>query len=289
MVTPSGGTGAYTYLWSDGQTTQQATNLAGGTYSVTITDSTGCSTSGFFTISGAGVELSVANQRELICHGASDGAVDLEPNIPATTGTLSYNWSNGATTEDISGLPAGLYTVTATADVNGITCTSTQSIEIREPPQPLLPIITQTAFADCINSDGNQFNATTTGGWPSHSYLWNDGETDPYRAYITGGTYTVTVTDGQGCKEEASITILPKPSLSLGKHNISAICKIFSGSSECFKRIMSFLILWKLQSIIFSISISDVPQITKIILSNTIYCHWKIQCLMNHFSLVKKA
>lgn len=218
VVTPSGGTGAYTYLWSDGQTTQQATNLAGGTYSVTITDSTGCSTSGFFTISGAGVELSVADQKELICHGASDGAVDLEPNIPATTGTLSYNWSNGATTEDISGLPAGLYTVTATADVNGITCTSTQSIEIREPPQPLLPIITQTAFADCINSDDNQFNATTTGGWPSYSYLWNDGETDPYRAYITGGTYTVTVTDGQGCKEEASITISPNitPALNPG-------------------------------------------------------------------------
>ncbi|MCO5726095.1 SprB repeat-containing protein, partial [Robiginitalea marina] len=118
-VTPSGGVGEYTFLWSDGQTTATADNLSAGTYSVTVTDANQNQTSCQVTI-GEPVELtcvaSVENQ--ISANGASDGSASVAP----TGGTPDYTylWSNGATGATATGLSAGTYSVTVT-DANGCT------------------------------------------------------------------------------------------------------------------------------------------------------------------------
>ncbi len=154
-MTPSGGVGEYTFLWSDGQTTATADNLSAGTYSVTVTDANQNQTSCQVTL-GEPAELtcvaSVENQ--ISANGASDGSATVTP----TGGTPDYTylWSNGATGATATGLSAGTYSVTVT-DANG--CTTSCEVTLDE-PEPVVPGGCETAFArysadnTCFLEDG---------------------------------------------------------------------------------------------------------------------------------------
>jgi hypothetical protein len=109
-VTASGGTSPYTYAWSNGATTASINNLAAGSYSVTVTASGGCSTSGQVTINQP-AQIDVATQAVPVsAPGASDGAVNLELKSGGTA-PFTYKWNNGATTKDLLNVPAGTYSV----------------------------------------------------------------------------------------------------------------------------------------------------------------------------------
>ncbi|UPZ14704.1 T9SS type A sorting domain-containing protein [Flavobacterium humidisoli] len=202
-LTPTGGSGSYTYNWGGGITTQDRTNLTAGTYSVTITDSNNCSgvvsniTVGQPTaaISGSTVITHVA------CDGGNTGAINLTPT--GGTGTYTFLWSDGATTEDRSGLTAGSYSVTIT-DSNSCSYTI-NSIGVTQ--LPLINGIATITHVACNGGNTGSINFTPGGGTGPYTYQWNDGPTTEDRMGLTSGTYSITVTDASLCQKTFSYTV----------------------------------------------------------------------------------
>ena len=123
-----GGTFPYSYAWSNGQTTQTATNLAAGTYEVIVTDANGCVISLTTTvdeITGLTVNIGSSN---VSCHGGNDGGATA--NVSGGQAPFTYAWSNGQSSETITNLEPGNYSVTV-MDFNG--CSGESSITITEP------------------------------------------------------------------------------------------------------------------------------------------------------------
>ena len=194
------GNGAPDILWSNGDTTDVATGLASGTYTVTATDLLGCVQSATFTVGSATnptPTLTVGSVTDISCFGANDGAI----NVSATggTGTLNYNWSNNSTTQNLSNLSAGMYNVVV-SDVNGCTDSSSTGIMINE-PDSLQGSVSYTI----VNCDSVNIIASLTGGTMPYGYSWNNGSIDT-TIQVGSGTYNLTVTDANGCVETGTVT-----------------------------------------------------------------------------------
>ncbi|MBK9462978.1 MAG: SprB repeat-containing protein [Sphingobacteriales bacterium] len=111
----------YTYLWSNGSTTEDIGGLTAGNYGVTVTDANGCNITDTYLITEpSAVAITVDSSTPTTCNGAPTGSIAIS--VSGGTPGYTYLWSNGSTTEDVSGLSAGNYVVTVT-DANG--CTST--------------------------------------------------------------------------------------------------------------------------------------------------------------------
>lgn len=144
-----------TYAWSNGGSSASITNITSGTYTVTVT--TGCGTITDTVTVSAAFSVSLNSVTHVLCNGANTGAIDIDVNNG--TSPYSFNWSNSATTEDISGLTVGTYTVTVTESGG---CSTTFSSTITEPA----PInISGTVTMPSCNAGSNGFiDITTTGG-----------------------------------------------------------------------------------------------------------------------------
>jgi hypothetical protein len=215
-----GGTAPYTYLWSNGATTEDLSNVAAGTYNVTITDGNGCTITSSVTITEPTATLAATTtQTDVLCFGNSSGAVDLS--VVGGTAPYAYLWSNGATTEDLAGITAGTYSVTIT-DANG--CTTTASVTITEPTATLGATTTQTDVL-CFGNSTGAIDLTINGGTAPYAYLWSNGATTEDLAGITAGTYTVTITDANGCSMTTSVTITePTATLSATTTQTDVLC-----------------------------------------------------------------
>jgi hypothetical protein len=219
-LTATGGTAPYTYAWSNGATTQDIINLVAGTYTVIVTDDNGCVDSLSATITEPAAPLALtATTVDVLCHGAATGEVDLT----ATGGTVpySYTWSNGATTQDIINLVAGTYTVVVTDD-NG--CVDSLSATITEPAAPLALTAT-TVDVLCHGAATGEVDLTATGGTAPYSYAWSNGATTQDIINLVAGTYTVVVTDDNGCVDSLSATIAePAAPLALTATTVDVFC-----------------------------------------------------------------
>jgi hypothetical protein len=132
------------------------------------------------------------------CNGNANGSASVSANGGVTA--YSYLWNNGATTSTITGLVAGTYNVTTT-DANG--ATSTNSVIITEPA--VIVATAQTSQATCAGNlaDGNM-NALVSGGTAPYTYVWSNGSTASNVNGLTPGSYSVTVTDANGCTSTSS-------------------------------------------------------------------------------------
>jgi hypothetical protein len=125
-VSAAGGTAPYTYLWSNGATTQDLAGLAPGSYSVTVTDANGCTVTVTDSVAQPTALILSGDITNTACNPGDEGEIDLT--VTGGQSPYSFSWSNGATTEDISSLTAGNYSVTVTDD-NG--CTAALNFRVR--------------------------------------------------------------------------------------------------------------------------------------------------------------
>jgi hypothetical protein len=216
-VSASGGVPAYTFLWSNGATTPTQSGLGAGTYDVTVTDAAGCTAIASVTLNDPAMITISGVVTDVLCHGAATGEIDLT--IGGGTGALSVNWSHGSTSEDQTGLPAGVYSVTVT-DANG--CEKVASFTITEPPA--LVLSETHVDVSCNGAMDGAIDLEVTGGAPPYDYDWNTGATSQDLTGLSGGTYTVTVTDDNGCTAVLSITINEAPAIVLTTSGTDPSC-----------------------------------------------------------------
>ncbi|MCC7301156.1 MAG: gliding motility-associated C-terminal domain-containing protein [Bacteroidia bacterium] len=221
----TGGNAPYTYLWTPGnQTGQTATGLCAGTYTVLVTDASGCTTTGTYTITQPTVVTLSQSQTNPVCNGQCTGTAT----VTASGGTpgYSYTWSpSGGNAATATGLCAGNYTVTVT-DANG--CTRTATYTITQPPA--LSASTSTTISTCGLPNGSA-TVVASGGTPGYTYLWSpSGATTATATGLLAGSYTVTITDANGCTVTAVavVTAAGSPTIIItGSTNVSC----FGGSN----------------------------------------------------------
>ncbi|MBL4658135.1 MAG: gliding motility-associated C-terminal domain-containing protein, partial [Flavobacteriales bacterium] len=226
-VTISGGTSPFTYVWNDPgtQTDSTATGLYAATFSVTVTDNSGCISTDTVVVSEATsftINIAATN---VACNGDQSGSA-----LVATTGGSSpftYLWddTNMQTTVSATGLAAGNYSVTITDSVG---CTASDSTTVLQPDT--LVLVTNTVDAGCGTGTGSA-SVVAAGGTSPYSYLWNDAsaQTTDTASTLAAGSYTVVITDSNGCSDSTSITIISSGSLTVTVETITnASCAIAS-------------------------------------------------------------
>jgi len=201
---PSGGTPGYTYSWAPGgQTSQTATGLAPGTYTCTITDATGCTTTTTATVGASSGTLSstTGSTTNVTCFGGSNGSATASPS--GGTPGYSYSWApSGGTGQTASGLTAGTYTCTIT-DASGCVTTTQATIT-----QPSALSTTSNSTPSVCNANNGTATASPSGGTGPYTYSWSPG--GGTSATITGlapGNYSVTVTDANGCTTSSTVSV----------------------------------------------------------------------------------
>jgi gliding motility-associated-like protein len=205
-LTVSGGTGSYTFDWGTASTsTTNSATIAAGQFVITITDSgNGCTGLDTVTlIDPTLLTVSLVNTTNIGCNTAANvGALDIQ--VLGGTPIYSYAWDNGATSEDLTGLTAGSYAVTVT-DANGCSATS-GSYAINAATAVSVNITTLTGNLACDLQPIGALNAVATGG-TNITYSWSNNTTDSTATGLATGTYTVTVTNSDGCTDTAMQTI----------------------------------------------------------------------------------
>ncbi|PHN05774.1 SdrD B-like domain-containing protein [Flavilitoribacter nigricans] len=202
-----GGTGPFTYQWSTGASGQTITVESGVEYCVTVTDANDCTTFGCTTVTLSDVSVSVTAE-QISCPGVDDGS--LTATVDGGLEPITYSWSNGATTPQITGLAPGTYEVTAT-DANG--CSEIATGEIL-PKEDLLVDLMKTDPVCTGDTTGN-IQSAVSGGTPPYTYLWNNGAETADIAELGPGNYILTVTDASGCTAEATVDLAYQSELTI--------------------------------------------------------------------------
>ena len=202
-ITISGGYSPYTFLWSNGAITEDITGLSAGNFTVTVTDSNGCVSNTTNTVPNSSGTLSISNVgvTDEVC-GNGVGAVDIT--ILGGSAPYTFVWSNGAVTEDIFGLSTGNFTVTVT-DSNG--CIRDTSVTVLNSPGTLSISNIDITDDNCSYGIG-AVDITVSGGNAPYNFIWNNGATTEDISGLDTGTYTVIVTDSNGCIVTDSATII---------------------------------------------------------------------------------
>ena len=223
-LTVTGGEGPYTYLWSNGATTEDISGLTPDDYSVVVLDANSCE---YYDTVSVNLPppitftrgLSDHNGYNISCNGSSDGQIDitmtsgLAPYIFSWTGPGGYN----ATSEDITGLRAGQYTLLIT-DAN--LCTASDVVDLTEPGElsMILTLSSSTAGGYNINCAGDStgsIEVTPVNQAGNVAYLWSDGNTSATRTNIPAGNYGLIITDANGCLADTSIYLTEPDSIVL--------------------------------------------------------------------------
>ena len=196
-VTPNGGQSPYTYLWAPGgQTTATKTGMCAATYTCTVTDGGSATTTKIISITEPTLLTLSQTHTNNLCFGSCTGTVTLSAN----GGTAGYTYS-GSTTN----LCAGNYSFTVT-DANGCIANTTATITS---PTAIAASATATNSAFCAGGCTN-LNISASGGTPGYTYLWMPGSLNsatPNVCPAATTTYTCTVTDANGCTQNATLAV----------------------------------------------------------------------------------
>jgi gliding motility-associated-like protein len=219
---PTGGVAPYTYLWSNNDTTQTITGLIAGTYTVTVTDSSGCITTQSITVTQSVGLPFTASSINPNCFGSNNGTATT--NISSGTPPYQYSWNTSPiqTTQTAVGLPPGTYIVTVT-DSTG--CVGTATVTLTQPTQVIASA--NGVSVSCNGGNNGTTSASAIGGdGGTYTYLWliSPVQTTQTATNLAAGTYSVIVTDSSGCVDTVSTTITQPPALSLSLSSVGVGC-----------------------------------------------------------------
>jgi len=225
-ISVNGGVTAYSYNWSNGAVSEDLMGLGQGTYSVVISDANNCKDTLSFILTEPPILSSAINSTsnynnfEVSCAGLTDGNIGLT--VSGGVPTYTYQWSNGATTEDQSGVGAGTYSVVIT-DANN--CTDTAQVTLTEPPALTSTLVATSNYngynISCFGLSNGAIDLTATGGVPTYSYTWSNGASGEDQSGIGAGAYSVIITDANNCTDTAAITLTQPPVLAAALDSLS--------------------------------------------------------------------
>jgi hypothetical protein len=220
----TGGTGVYTYLWTNGSTAATLSGVSAGIYGVTVSDNNGCSASQSWTLSQPTPITLQSTNTNILCYGQTSGSISTSASGGVTPYT--YSWTNNLTGPTIVNQPAGPYFVTVT-DGNG--CSATFSDTIYQ-PQSALTLTTVVTDNICFGVNAGSIDNTVTGGTAPYSYQWNTGAQTQDLQNLLAGTYSVTITDANGCLITGSMTVAQPPqSMTATETHVNVSC--YGGSN----------------------------------------------------------
>lgn len=222
-VTPNG-TGPFSYSWNPNVgTTATVNNLASGSYTVTVTDASGCTASDTLVVASApgNMTVNIASQNNVLCNGQCTGSVTVSGNGGTAPYTYSWNTTPVQNTATATNLCAGTYSVTV-SDAGG--CTTIQSVTLTEPA--LLTLATSTDNAACGQPNG-EASVTPQGGTSPYTYSWNTApaQTTATATGLAPGQYIVTVTDANGCNQTAVAIVSNTTSFNTSVQSTDVSCE----------------------------------------------------------------
>lgn len=223
----TGGSGSYTYRWSDGTTNSSLSNLKNGVYTAIVTDATqGCKYNRAYTIASTNkMDVKYVATNTSTC-GAADASIDVD--VVGGSGTYTYVWSNSGTAKKLAGVTAGIYNVTVTDGTTG--CQKTETIAVEDGGNSLKVNATVLANRSCSAPNGS-IALNVTGGSGRYSYLWNGGATTSVLAALPNTTYTVLVKDSAtNCSNAERISVRDSFEMNIAANVTAAGCLNSTGA-----------------------------------------------------------
>jgi gliding motility-associated-like protein len=217
-LTVTGGTPNYTYIWNNGQISEDISSLVAGHYEVTVKDVNSCTiiqSTQIIQPEQISPSIVISNVK---CKGGNDGSIDLS--VSGGVLPYSYLWNYGQNTEDINTLVAGNYLVTITDAHN---CFSINGGTVSEPNSPLFLQISGNNVLCNGDSNGSSI-VLANGGTPNYTYEWSNGITLNSINNLSAGPYSVTVTDANLCSSNTHISISEPPALVSKLTNTDVLC-----------------------------------------------------------------
>lgn len=211
----SGGVAPYTYQWSNGSNASTLSNLSAGTYVLNLTDANGCN-AGYSATLNQPQPLDIQIQSfPVTCAGYHDGSI--LTTVSGGTPPYTYLWNNGTTIDNLMATAAGNYEVTVTDD-NG--CSAIASDAIFE-PMPLIVTLSSNSIS-CNGDNNGSVIANIQGGVSPYTILWSNGSSGNSVQNLSGGQYSVTVSDANNCTNVQSVMV-SEPQALMANYQINHI------------------------------------------------------------------
>ncbi|MBS1584262.1 MAG: T9SS type A sorting domain-containing protein [Bacteroidetes bacterium] len=212
VATPLSGTAPYTYTWSNAVTDSLNSNLAPGTYNITVQDNAGCTFNGSVTITQPLQLAATATDSNVSCYGAGDGNITITPTVGFAP--FTYLWSNAVTDSTNDNLVPGQYSVIVTDATN---CKYYDTFTITQPPAITANVIDSNVT--CHGQSTGSIVITPLTGFAPFTYSWSNAVTDSLNAGLSAGQYTVIMTDSTGCQYFDTVTITEPAALNLAMNH----------------------------------------------------------------------
>ena len=188
-------------------TTKAINNLGAGTYNFSLVDRNGCTSTNSVIVNQPDIlAITQDSIQSLTCYQSGNGAIHVS--ITGGNGGHTYLWSNGATTQDLTGLSAGTYTVTVTDNQN---CTATASYTITQPDSlhasSVVSSFLGSTNVSCNGASDGSIDVSVSGGTSPYTYLWSTGAATQDLSALGAGSYSVVITDANGCQITRNFTL----------------------------------------------------------------------------------
>lgn len=217
----TGGTPPYDYSIDGGayQSSPTFTGLTAGTYQFTVRDDEFCEHTETLTVGFITTITATINTIPIFCSGGATGTIS----AAGANGTPPYTYSldgvNFQSSGTFNGLASGTYTVTVR---DALGCLAVQNVTLAEPGEIEISVVLSTP-ASCFNTTDGSLNIDVTGGNAPYQFLWSNGAVTQNLTGVIGGTYSVTVTDNNGCQDSLTAVINATPAIFIDVESIQNI------------------------------------------------------------------